>query len=425
MNIWKISVSNIVHKPLYAFLSVFSLSISIGLLFGIQQLDSSIQNQFENSLGTIDMVVGAKGSPLQLVLASVLQIDNPTGNIYLKEARQITNSPLIEKAVPISYGDSYKGYRIVGTTTEFAPLYNAKIDVGRQIETSMEVVLGSTVAATLNLKIGDTFLSSHGLVENTQEVHHHHPLKVVGIYKATYNVLDRLIVTDLESIWDVHSHEAHTSEAKDSHLENHSDHEGHHEENHSAHQDHHEEDHGKEITSMLVSFRSPMGLLTIPRKINKESSMQAALPKYELERLFSFTGVGVKAVSWIAYIILAISCITIFISLFKMVKERAFDLALMRTYGASNFQLIRIVAYEGFILVVASLLVGAALAQIGLWLVVQAFNSSYNQMLVIEFPLQELLQTVLLIVLMVVLAILLAILPIIKLNISKIISNEK
>ena len=153
--------------------------------------------------------------------------------------------------------------------------------------------------------------------------------------------------------------------------------------------------------------------------------MQAALPNYELERLFNFTGVGVRAVSWIAYIILAISCVTIFISLFKMVRERAFDLALMRTYGASNFQLVRIVGYEGFMLVMVSLLVGALLSQVGLHFAFSAFKSGYNLDILLKLPYTQMVKTVILILTMVAIAIILAILPILKMNVSKILSNEK
>lgn len=322
MNVWKISIRNFRHKPLYTFLSILILSVSIALLLGIQQLDASFREQLENNLGNIDMVIGAKGSPLQLVLASVLHIDNPTGNIDYDEAKKIAENPLVEKAVPISYGDNYKGYRIVGTTKDFASLYNAKLKEGRYSEKPMEVVLGASVVERLDLHIGDTFLSSHGLAEKGGH-EHAEPLTVVGIYNPTQKVLDRLIVTGLETIWDVHHHEVEHEEA---------------------------EEHHKEVTSLLVSFRKPVGLLTLPRRINEETNMQAALPKYELERLYQFTGVGVKTITGIAYTILVISCLTIFISLYKMVRERAFDLALLRTYGGSTSQLIKMVVYEGLLI---------------------------------------------------------------------------
>jgi putative ABC transport system permease protein len=399
MNIWNISLQNIKSKPLYTFLSIFIASLSIALLLGTQQLKRSFENQIENNLGKIDVVVGAKGSPLQLVLASVLHLDNPTGNISYKEALKISKNPLIKSAIPISYGDNYKGYRIVGTTYEYAVLYTAKLEKGHPVENAMEVVLGNSVALKLNLKIGDTLLSAHGFVENSIE-EHDAVLTVVGILKPTQKVIDRLILTNLESVWDVHNHER--------------------KENHEGH-DYHDIQDEKEITSLLIRFKSPRGLLPFLRRINEQTNMQAALPKYELHKLYAYISIGFKTISLIAYLILVISCITLFIGLYKMVKERAFDLAILRTYGASTFQLIKMVFYEGFIVVFSSFLLGFLLLKIGFRFV----EASYQQNIFIALPFQDVLQIGMLLLILVIVSVLLAISPIIKMNISTILSNEK
>lgn len=524
MNIWKISIQNIKSKPLYTFLSILTLSLSIALLLGIQQLKTSFQHQMNNNLGGIDLVIGAKGSPLQLVLASILHLDNPTGNIPYKEAKKIGKNRLIETAVPISYGDNYKGYKIVGTTHDFAKLYNAELEKGQNFNKSLEAIVGSSVAERLNIKIGDTFLSSHGLVENDIHVHEEE-FKVVGILKPTQKVIDRLIVTNLQSVWDVHSHEGHDHE-NDTHEEKHEEHhkkgekhekhshedvnhsekkhhthnENHHhkeegdvhyhngvphshsgdehrhtehkhdhkdknkehqhkegdvhyhngvphshsDEEHTSHNheheegkkpedkhEHHDHDHDhdhndeKEITSLLIKFRSPAALLSLPRKINNDTNMQAALPKYELDRLYEYTGVGFKTISWIAYLILIISGIIIFISLYKMIKERAFDLALLRTYGASNLQLIKMVTYEGLTIILFAFILGFLLVKAGLYFMFTFVKSDYKQNILQDLPIQEVLQTSGLVFVMIIIAILLAIYPIIKMNISTILSNEK
>jgi putative ABC transport system permease protein len=399
MNIWSISIQNIKSKPLYTFLSVFIASLSIALLLGTQQLKRSFENQIENNLGKIDVVVGAKGSPLQLVLASVLHLDNPTGNISYKKALKIIKNPLIKSAVPISYGDNYKGYRIVGTTHEYIALYDGELKKGHLVENAMQVVLGNSVAKKLNLKIGDTLLSAHGLVENSIE-EHDELLTVVGILKPTKKVIDRLIITNLESIWNVHHHKSEVN------------HEGH---------DYHDIQDEKEITSLLIRFKSPRGLLTFPRRINERTNMQAALPKYELHKLYEYTSIGFKTISLIAYLILVISCITLFISLYKMVKERAFDLAILRTYGARNFQLIKMVFYEGFIVVFSSFLLGFLLLKIGFRFV----EANEQQNIFIALPFQDLLQLGFLILMMVIISVSCAIYPIIKMDVSKILSNEK
>lgn len=411
MNIWKISIKNLFYKPLYTVLSILSLTISIALLISIKQLDTSVKQQFENNLGNIDMVVGAKGSPLQLVLASVLHIDNPTGNIVYKDARKLAKNPLIKTAVPMSYGDNYKGYRIVGTTDAFAKLYDVKLTKGKDFKKPLEAVLGYDVAQKTGLKLGDTFLSSHGLNDNMV---HEHPetFIVVGIYEQTHKVIDRLITSPLESIWDVHKH--HSEE--DDHDED---------EHHDDEEHHYDKEDNKQITSMLVKFRNPMGLISIPRQVNEKTAMQAAIPKYEIERLFNFTGIGVKAISWIAYIILFISSIIIFVNLYKMVKERAFDLALLRTYGASNFQLIKIVAIEGFITSLIAIVFGITLSRLGLLYIFKVLGKQYQQSIPLTLEFYNVFQIILWVLLVVVVAILFAVIPILKMNVSKILTDER
>ncbi|KAB1159430.1 FtsX-like permease family protein [Tenacibaculum aiptasiae] len=398
MNIWKISIENIKSKPLYTILSVFSLALSIVLLLGTQQLKSSFEFQRKNNLGEIDLVIGAKGSPLQLVLASVLHVDNPTGNILFREVKEITNSPLIKKAVPISYGDNYKGYRIVGTTNEFMTLYNASLAKGTQIKNTFEIVIGATVAEKLDLDIRDTFLSSHGLIENDIESHDE-KYTIVGVLEQTDKVIDRLLLTSLESIWDAHDH------------------------GNEHHEHEHEEiEEDKEITSLLVSFKNPTAFLTFPRKIDKQTNLQAALPVYELDRLYEYTGIGLKTITWIAYLILILSGITIFISLYKIIKERAFDLALFRSFGASIYQLIKIVAYEGFIILLLAFVLALIILKIGLEYVIK---SIFHQDIIKELSFQEISNIGLLVFLFIIMAITLAIYPIVKMNISTILSNEK
>ncbi|WP_348745321.1 ABC transporter permease [Tenacibaculum sp. 190524A05c] len=451
MNVWKISLENIKSKPLYTFLSVFTLALSIALLLGIQQLKSSFKYQTENNLGGIDLVLGAKGSPLQLVLASILHMDDPTGNIKYSEAKKVAKNRMIKTAVPISYGDNFKGYRIVGTTNEFLSLYDAKISNGKGVQKSLDAIIGATVAEKLGLSVGDTFLSSHGLVENDIDVHDD-KFTVVGILEPTYKVIDRLIVTKLESIWDVHAHhdheeeshsehkndEKHDDHAEEQHADEHHDHDehkdhdhdkneshGNHEEHADEHHDHEEHNENREITSLLISFKTPRALLTLPRRINDQTNMQAALPKFELDKLYSYTGIGFKTITWIAYLILLISGMIIFISLYKMVKERSFDLALLRTFGASNFQLIKLVTYEGLMIVLSAFVLGFGLIKILLHFLFQYMQTDYLKGVLQPLSFNEIVPTAVLVLIIIFVSIAVAIYPILKMKVSTILSNEK
>uniref|UniRef100_UPI0040474711 ABC transporter permease n=1 Tax=Polaribacter sp. TaxID=1920175 RepID=UPI0040474711 len=399
MNLFKLSILNLKTKVLQTFLTVLILSLSIGLLLGVKQLNKVFENQLQQSLNGIDMVVGAKGSPLQLVLSAVLHIDNPTGNISYKEAKKIAENRFVGSAIPISIGDNYKGYKLVGTVPEYIELQKATLAQGRLFSKSFEVVIGSAVAKSLNLTIGDTFSSAHGLIENAIEEHSENPLKVVGILAPTQNVIDRLIVLDLESIWHMHEH-----------------HEG------SAEIHEHEND---EVTALLVKFKNKMGLLQLPRVINENTNFQAALPKYELDKLFQFTAIATQAISWIALAILLVSGISIFISLYRMVLERSKELALIRTYGGSRTMLILLVFTEGLLIGILSFGVGILIASIGLQAVFTAVEETYKQQIYLLNYAQDLLELGLFTFALIVFATAIAIIPIFKMDISKILSNEK
>src|SRR5690606_301838 len=151
----------------------------------------------------IDLVVGAKGSPMQLILCNIFHIDFPTGNIKLHEADRIAANRLVKQAIPMALGDSYRGYRIVGTTAAYAAHYGGELAQGTWWSAPMEVTIGSAVAQALDLSMNATFHSNHGL-SNDGHAHEAHPFIVKGIMAPTQTVLDNLILTSVESIWHVH-----------------------------------------------------------------------------------------------------------------------------------------------------------------------------------------------------------------------------
>ncbi|QKX07030.1 FtsX-like permease family protein [Aquimarina sp. TRL1] len=413
MNLLRIVWASITDKPLHSFLSVFVFSMSIALIIWIQQIHVSLQHQLLNTSYGVDLVVGAKGSPLQLVLSSVLHIDTPTGNIPYNKAKKIAKNPMISTAIPISYGDNYKGYRILGTTKDYAKLFNAHLQEGNRIEKPMQVILGHTVATELQLQVGDTFFSSHGLLENSIDIHAT-PLTITGIYAPTNNVIDRLILTNLETIWDIHDHEghhSHTPHKKEAHLPSHQN-------------DSITTEEPQEITSLLITFRNPRAFLTLPRNINKKTNMQAAIPKYELEKLYQYTGTGIKTITLIAYGILGISCLIIFVNLYRMVKDRSFELALFRTYGAGHWQLIQLILLEGIILALAATMIGVLISQIGIYYLQNSIEQAYKQHIEFSLPITEIALITGMIFLVILIACLFSILPIFKMNISKILNNE-
>lgn len=341
-------------KPLNTVLNILLLALGIAVITVLLLFNKQLEEKISTNAKGIDLVIGAKGSPLQLILCNIFHIDFPTGNINLKEAEKISKSRLIKNAIPLALGDSYQSYRIVGTTQKFTELYGAELSQGNWWNKEMEVTLGANAAEELKISIGGKFESTHGL---TKDGHAHEEEKfvVTGILKRTNTVLDNLILTSVESIWHVHEeHGAAEEEAEE-----------------TAGSDfipsqliptHPAGDSTKEVTSLLVQYRSPMAAIQLPRLINSQSSMQAASPAFETARLFTILGVGVEILMGFAYVLIFISGLSIFIALYNSLKERRYDLAIMRSMGATRFKLFFAVLLEGSILAFLGSVIGLMFA---------------------------------------------------------------
>ena len=381
MNIFKLSIKNIVSKPLNSILSLALLIFGIGIISLMLQLNSLIKTQMDNNLKGIDMVVGAKGSPLQLILSAVYHIDSPTGNISVEDAKKIKNNRMVGSSIDLLYGDNYKGYRIVGTEQKFLDLYKAKIKEGRKWEDPFEVVVGSKIYSKFNIKIDDELMSSHGLRE-TGEEHSDQLFKVVGLLEPSNSVIDQLIVTSPQSIWDLHDDHDHGGEEHDEehdheHDEEH-DHEHDEEHDHEHDEEHDHEHDDKEITAMLIKFKSPMNIIQFPRQINEDTNLQAAVPSYEISRLFKLFGFGIETLTYLAYLIIIVSAFSLFINLFNSMRERKYEMALIRTLGSSRRQLSMMIIFESLILTTVGFFIGLLISRLGVMFVSSLMEESLN-----------------------------------------------
>jgi putative ABC transport system permease protein len=344
-------------RPLNSALNIFLLALGIAVVSILIVTGHQLHEKISSNSRGIDLVVGAKGSPMQLILANVFHADFPTGNISLAEAERIARNRLVRTAIPIALGDSYRGFRIVGTTREYAELYNGEINAGSWWSRPMEVTLGASVADVLKLSAGKTFTSSHGLAK-TGHAHEGQEFIVVGTLDKTNTVLDDLILTSVESIWKVHEHET----AGDSLNVNGNGHVASIGTASSLIPSVPAGDSTKEITSLLIRYRSAMGAVQLPRWVNGQSSLQAASPAFESARLFSILGVGLGIVNAFAYLLIFISALSIFIALYNSLKERKYDLAIMRSMGASRSKIFLSVLLEGSVLTFLGTVVGLALS---------------------------------------------------------------
>lgn len=364
--IFRIAIRNLLHKPLYTVLCWLLLTCSTTVLLVLWALNRQARQQLEKQIDGVDLVLGAKGSPLQLILSSVYHLDNPTGNISLAEAAPFMDNPMVESAVPISLGDSYHGFRIIGTTQAYLDKYHLKPAEGKVFGKSMEVVAGAEAARKAGLTLGSTFSGTHGLGK-TGHVHEDQQYTVIGILPSTGLAIDQLLLTPLESVWDIHAkHEApHVHEEGEEH-------------DHDHEAEEKQEAPDRQVTAVLLKFRSPMGQLTFPRMINENTNMQAAVPAIEINRLQSLLGTGAKVLRALGWLLAGLAACSIFVTLVQGTHERRYELALIRTMGGSRGKLLLLVFAEAFLLGVLGVITGIALSRVALLLLQQELFAGYH-----------------------------------------------
>ena len=364
MNALALGLRTIARRPLPAVLTVLLLTLGIAMVVALLLFQRGLEERLGRDARGIDLVVGAKGSGLQLVLSSVFHIDVPTGNVRLADLRDVARHPMTAGVIPLSLGDAYRGFRIVGTSHDYMRHYSGELAEGRLWERSMEAVAGAWAARETGLRSGGSFVGSHGLEGESGFHHGDHPYRVVGVLKETGTVLDRLILVNSESVWEVHAvHGASGAAPAGGGAPTAGGGAG-----EGAPLD------GlppgdAEVTAMLVRYRTPLAAVTLPRAINIGTTLQAASPAQEIARLFYLVGTGLDAFRAFAGVLIAASALSLFLSLWHAMHEQSYDLAVLRTLGASRGRVLRFVLAQGAALGAAGAVLGTGLGHGVGWLV--------------------------------------------------------
>jgi putative ABC transport system permease protein len=327
-------------RPLAAALNVLLLALGLASINFLLLVQHQVQASFERDLQGIDVVVGAKGSPLQLILAGVFHIDVPSGNIPLEDVKELAKNPQVKTLIPISVGDSFAGYRIVGTTADYLKLYDGQIATGNMWTAPMQAVAGHDAAQAMGkqgLQPGKTFAGNHGLGASGH-AHGDTPYTLVGTLQKCNCVLDRLLLTMTESVWQVHEKATALDDADRQALEE-----------------------AREVTMALIQYKSPMAAVSFPRFVNTTTEMQAAAPAIEMTRLFRMLGVGADVLRGFALVLLLIAAISLLIALWNALRERQADWAMLRLLGAPPARVASVLVGQALILTLAGGVLGLAM----------------------------------------------------------------
>jgi putative ABC transport system permease protein len=335
VNLLTLSLAGMRDYRLTHFLNILILGTGLGTVTLLLLFSNALTERLTRDVRGIDLVVGAKGSPLQLVLSAVFAADVPTGNILLTEAETLQHNPMVDRSVPIALGDSAGSFRIVGTIPDYLSLYGATLATGSVWQQPLEVVLGAEAARRLHLKLGDQLIGAHG-VNGGGELHKRYPYTVTGILDPTGSVIDRLIMTSIDSVWKVHEDETPPGQPR-------------------------------EVTAVLLHARTPLAVVVLPHQINTTTSMMAAVPSIEAARLFSLLGVEFDAFHVLAWVLIASASMGTMITLITRLRERRQEMAVLRLLGASRGQLFATVLIEAIFLAAAGALAGLVLGHLIAW----------------------------------------------------------
>lgn len=321
MNTFKLGFLQIWHRKTRLFIQWLMVVMGLGLISGFFTVQSSADDQLVRDLGPVDQVWCAKGSPLRGLLANVYHIDAASGNISNAEVMQYAQNPMVERVTRIAYGDVYRAKRILGADASWRELYQLKLSEGRWNENTLEVVLSKSLADELNLELGSHFHGQHGDETNGHE--HEQDYEVVGIFSNSGTVADRLLITNLESVWDVHD----LSESE------------------------------RDITAALVEA-SPMALFQLPKVINKNSTFQAVLPSIEVSRIYELFSGSQRVFIALSILFLILGGLSIAITLHETIRAQQFDHTLLRIFGIRPNRLALLIWTQTLILMISAWVIG-------------------------------------------------------------------
>jgi putative ABC transport system permease protein len=354
MNLGSMAWRYVWARPWVTALTLLGLALGTALPCAIllvrQQAEGTLLREGEG----VDLVVGAKGSPLQLVLSTIHHLDLPTGNIPLSMVDRLRGDKRVEAVVPLGLGDNLDGFRIVGTSDDFLAWRPRGADTwvsvreGRWFSEAFEVVVGAEAAKRLELRLDDTFVGAHGLVAAPGSDHHDFPYTVVGILGPSGMAVDRLILTPMESVWSVHEAEKKVhanlfgmggAPAKTE----------------------------REVTAVWLRLRGPGLRMWMREEINIGSNAMAAVPVEELLRLYQRVLRPVeRGMLWMSAAVAAVSLFAILATVLQSTERRLRDWAVLRALGARPREVFALVWMESFWITGAGVLLGLALAHGGL-----------------------------------------------------------
>lgn len=334
----KIALSSAWNRRFVLALVLLSIALSTFLLLGLERLRADMRDHFSQSVSGTDLIVGARTSPIQLLLYSVFRIGNATNNIQYRSVEKLAQHKTVAWAIPISLGDSHRGFTVVGTSTDYFTHFRygeqqpLVFGNGRAFSKTLEAVIGVDVAQRLGYALGDHLVLSHGDGKLAINDHTDHPFTVVGILQRTGTPVDRSIHVDLESIDAIHTGWMSAPQGK------------------------------RQVTALLLGLKSRAAVFSVQRAIAdfEDEPLMAILPGVALDELWEVIGIGENSLRFMGALVSLVSFLGLIAVISAGLEQRRRELAILRTLGARPRDILFLLALEGAFLTLSGLIMGAA-----------------------------------------------------------------
>ena len=362
MAILRLALKSLLNRRYTALLMLFSITLSVTLLLGVERLRSESRASFANTVSGTDLVVGARSGSINLLLYAIFRLGDATNNISWKSYRHFAEHPLVDWTIPLSLGDSHQGYRVLGTNNDYFRHYQyagsraIEFESGEAFEGVFEAVLGAEVAERLGYRLGQQIVIAHGAGKVSFEKHDDKPFRVIGILKPTGTPVDRTVHVPLVGIEAIHvdwmagrpipGHTLSADEALQRNLT------------------------PKAITAFMVGLKSRIATFRVQREINdyRKEPLLAILPGVALQQLWEMMSVAENALVIVSWMVVAVGFAGMLSVMLAGLNERRREMAILRSIGARPAHVLLLVSGESFLLILAGVASGIALTYLWIWL---------------------------------------------------------
>ncbi|WP_024646163.1 ABC transporter permease [Pseudomonas syringae] len=363
MYLFRLAIASLANRRFTAFLTAFAIALSVCLLLAVERVRTEARASFASTISGTDLIVGARSGSINLLLYSVFRIGNATNNIRWDSFEHFAQNKQVKWAIPISLGDSHRGYRVMGTNEAYFEHYqfgrqqHLEMAEGREFKTDpFEVVLGSEVAKALHYKLGDKLVLAHGVAAISLVKHDDKPFTVVGVLKPTGTPVDRTLHISLGGMEAIHIDWHNGAPARGN-------------ERISADQARNMDLTPSAITAFMLGLNSKISTFSLQREINeyRGEPMLAILPGVALQELWSLMGTAEKALFVISLFVVLTGLIGMLTAILTSLNERRREMAILRSVGARPWHIASLLILEAFALALAGVVSGLALLYIGIF----------------------------------------------------------